>query len=590
MSSRNHYFCKRRVDTAGLRQHCHSSGDRVIGKGRQETFAAPMAARARSIATPETRYAKTPSSVRAGPQLAEQSLPMAKALMPTFSSAAEQALQQSQARGWELEVHVESLNAQVQALDLVVKEQQDVIDCLEEQSEAQQVRHRQDFEAVVEEVEEQNRFIQQLQILAEEKEGQSKAATRAMERELDQTRRRYEARIGEQQREQDLLHTLERERQATSFVSEREHQATSFVAELDRMHKETAKNLATKIAEFTNDTSEVRRKVAQEVAAIRQDTDARVQTYKNRAAEKEAELDECRTELAELDGEFQKASQVIARLQQQLDFKSHTLEQSENALRLHHDSLADLNKKYEIRGGANKLLEIDKAAALTLVLDLQEALKLLETDKTAALMSVVDMEEALVAAKQRTQELIESFSAVAREQAGDSLEHASMKNERDLATKQVKKLEFELQQMSEKMNDAVNRFEKEKQSQVTLIQSTLEQQIDAMQQEFRMDMERLHSESSRKIETQDKLMAQKIQALEQVCWVSLPSLILLPNSHLKFEDPIFLHWRNQSRSCVLQSLRQSETAFSPPEFGHEQFYFNPDMLFFGVNLSTQKKN
>ena len=303
-----------------------------------------------------------------------QKVSMEGMLTPTF--AIDAALTRSQDEAEALRDEVKRLAAERQGLQSLVTEQQEVIDALEQRQAQQQALLDHDVEAVRQEVDSQNNLIKQLQVLVQE-QGQELHERQLLEEELrrevaaaatprvveeltarlTEKREELEKEVTERKRLEARIELLQKQEKV--HVLERDRAATRFSEELRNIREQTQRQMS----DFAADTAALKAKAAQHVESSDREMHAQMQMYKDRAAQAEHDAQISRNKYQEVDNELHEATELIARMKEKLearDGSSAEMElslrevktESEKALRMLHDSLTDLNTKYEARGQA----------------------------------------------------------------------------------------------------------------------------------------------------------------------------------------------------------------------------------------------
>ena len=382
-----------------------------------------------------------------------QILSMEGMLTPTFGVDA--ALKRSEEEADALRDEVTRLAAERQGLQSLVTEQQEVIDALEQRQAQQQALLDHDVEAVRQEVDSQNNLIKQLQLLVQE-QGQELHERQLLEEELRREvaaaatprvveeltarltekreelekemteRKRLEARI-ELLQKQEKVHVLEKDRAATRFSEE----LRSIREQMQRQ-----------MSDFAADTAALKARAAQQFESSDREMHAQMQIYKDRAAKAEHDAQISRNKYEEVDNELHEATELIARMKEKLearDGSSAEMElslrevkaESEKALRMLHDSLTDLNTKYEARGQA-----ID---------DLRGKKAVLEEELAVARRSLSELSGTVAQFETKSKDMAERYSKRERkivDKLMSDMEESveKMKSERDNALAHVAEL------------------------------------------------------------------------------------------------------------------------------------------------------
>ena len=464
----------------------------------------------------------------------------------------------------ELEEQTGLLQTDVRNLRRIVSDQQQVIDALEDRESYEKLHT--EWEQVVHEIDGQNKFVATLQSLVEKQERQllenKGIATKlaAAQNELaafekQVTGMRQEARAFAVQKEKDLenAHNIweERlERQKLLEHAERDRMTSQHRAEIESKETQFRLDLRNMEERLTSDTTDIQQKLTSQLDAqidsIRKDADGRLQKAREVEQRLQGELKESKAELENLSSELEKASNALSRMSEELQAKTaaqhstatklaqmeqelHGLKwseqsnksESEKALRLMHDSLTALNNKYEERGCTIQNLRAEKIkldesltalnekyaerdiivqelrAEKTKLTEQAEALRKSASGLTVALKAIHSNDDIVSEKNRMLSEMEDSLRK-------SLMDRESMKNERDLAQTQLKQMHHQMCQVVE-----------DRTSQADLIRTTLESQLAAMQEEFRVDMEKLHEENSRHMKEQKERTQQKIRALEQ---------------------------------------------------------------------------
>lgn len=490
--------------------------------------------------------------------------PAVARLRPTFCAPTEIALEQSQAQVRELEEQNGLLQTDVRNLRRIVSDQQQVIDALEDRESYEKLHT--EWEQVVHEIDGQNKFVATLQSLVEKQERQllenkgiatelaaAKNELAAFEKQV--TGMRQEARAFAVQKEKDLenAHNIweERlERQKLLEDAERDRMISQHRAEIESKETQFRSDLRNMEERLTSDTSDIQRQLTSQLDAqidsIRKDADVRLQNARQVEQRLQGELKESKAELENSSSELEKASNALSRMSEELQAKTaaqhstatklaemeqelHGLKwsqqsntsESEKALRLMHDSLTALNNKYEERGCTIQNLRAEKIkldeslialsekyeergsivqelrAEKIQLMEQAEALRKSTSGLTVALKDIHSKDDIVSEKNRMLSEMEDSLQK-------SLMDRESMKNERDLAQTQLKQMHHQMCQVVQ-----------DRTSQADLIRTTLESQLAAMQEEFRVDMEKLHEENSRHMKEQKERTQQKIRALEQ---------------------------------------------------------------------------